>query len=190
MVVDDPRKRPTGPILITSRDRAVTLARRGRRSQRSVPGSLRTRRPAASRPGAIAARRGDGRLVPDRHDAAPAAADHPDLPDNSMADAERWEGGLSVPGYAIDDQTAIRVVDGAVEVVSEGHWRVSTADRRDPGLLSGRLEGIGRNRPHEGQQDRPEATGGVAFRCGGLRAHRDRVAAACLIDGHDRSIVA
>ena len=40
-----------------------------------------------------------------------------------MADAERWEGGLSVPGYAIDDQTAIRVVDGAVEVDSEGHWR-------------------------------------------------------------------
>lgn len=49
--------------------------------------------------------------------------DHPDLPDNSMADAERWAAGMAVPGYAIDDETAIKVVDGAIEVVSEGHWR-------------------------------------------------------------------
>jgi dipeptidase E len=48
--------------------------------------------------------------------------DHPDLPENTMADAERWAAGLPVPGYAIDDQTAITVTDGAVEVVSEGHW--------------------------------------------------------------------
>ncbi len=50
--------------------------------------------------------------------------DHPDLPDNSMADAERWAASLRVPGYAIDDQTALQVVDGAVEVVSEGHWKL------------------------------------------------------------------
>jgi dipeptidase E len=50
--------------------------------------------------------------------------DHKDLPDNSMADAERWAAGMSVPAYAIDDQTAIRVTDGAVDVVSEGHWRL------------------------------------------------------------------
>jgi dipeptidase E len=31
-----------------------------------------------------------------------------------------------VPGYAIDDQTAIIVTDGAVEVLSEGHWRLFT----------------------------------------------------------------
>ena len=49
--------------------------------------------------------------------------DHPDLPDNSMADAERWAAGMPVPAYAIDDQTAIKVVDGTVEVVSEGHWK-------------------------------------------------------------------
>ena len=49
--------------------------------------------------------------------------DHPDLPDNSMADAERWAAGMSVPAYAIDDQTAIKVIDGEVEVVSEGHWK-------------------------------------------------------------------
>jgi dipeptidase E len=52
--------------------------------------------------------------------------DHPDLPDNSMADAERWAAGLSNPAYAIDDDTAIKVVDGAVNVVSEGHWRLFT----------------------------------------------------------------
>jgi dipeptidase E len=49
--------------------------------------------------------------------------DHPAMPDNSMAEAERWAAGLSVPAYAIDDQTAIRVVDGAVDVISEGHWK-------------------------------------------------------------------
>jgi len=52
--------------------------------------------------------------------------DHPDLPDNSMADAERWAVGISVPAYAIDDQTAINVIDGLVEVVSEGHWKLFT----------------------------------------------------------------
>jgi dipeptidase E len=50
--------------------------------------------------------------------------DNPDLPENTMAAAEHWAAGLSVPAYAIDDETAIRVVDGAVDVVSEGHWRL------------------------------------------------------------------
>ena len=49
--------------------------------------------------------------------------DHPSMPDNSIADAERWAAGMSAPGYAIDDQTAIKVIDGAIEVVSEGHWK-------------------------------------------------------------------
>ena len=52
--------------------------------------------------------------------------DHEMLPDNSIADAERWAAGMPVPGYAIDDQTAIKVVDGVVEVVSEGHWKLFT----------------------------------------------------------------
>ena len=52
--------------------------------------------------------------------------DHEMLPDNSMADAEKWAAGMRVPAYAIDDQTAIKVVDGAVEVVSEGHWKLFT----------------------------------------------------------------
>jgi dipeptidase E len=50
--------------------------------------------------------------------------DNPELPENTMADAERWASGLTGSGYAIDDQTAITVVDGTVEVVSEGHWRL------------------------------------------------------------------
>jgi dipeptidase E len=49
--------------------------------------------------------------------------DNPDLPENTMADAERWAAAMSVPAYAIDDETAIRVVDGAIDVVTEGHWK-------------------------------------------------------------------
>ena len=45
------------------------------------------------------------------------------MPGNSMAEAERWAAGISRPAYAMDDQTAITVVDGTVEVVSEGHWK-------------------------------------------------------------------
>jgi dipeptidase E len=52
--------------------------------------------------------------------------DHEDLPENTMAGAEKWAAGMTVPAYAIDDQTAIKVTDGAVEVVSEGHWKLFT----------------------------------------------------------------
>lgn len=45
-------------------------------------------------------------------------------PGNSMAEAEQWASTLAGPAYAIDDQTAISVVNGATEVVSEGHWRL------------------------------------------------------------------
>ncbi len=50
--------------------------------------------------------------------------DHPDLPENTMAEAERWAAALPGPAYAIDDDTAIKVTDGTVELVSEGHWRL------------------------------------------------------------------
>jgi dipeptidase E len=40
-----------------------------------------------------------------------------------MADAERWAADIGIPAYAIDEQTAIKVVDGTVEVVSEGRWK-------------------------------------------------------------------
>jgi len=49
---------------------------------------------------------------------------NPDLPDNTMASAERWAAQIGGPAYAIDDDTAIRVVDTAVDVVSEGNWRL------------------------------------------------------------------
>lgn len=49
--------------------------------------------------------------------------DNPDLPDNTMATAERWAANLGVPAYAIDDETAFQVIDGTVDVISEGHWK-------------------------------------------------------------------
>jgi dipeptidase E len=52
--------------------------------------------------------------------------DHEDHPDASLANAEKWAARLPVPTYAIDDQTAIKVTDGAVDVVSEGHWKLFT----------------------------------------------------------------
>jgi dipeptidase E len=47
-----------------------------------------------------------------------------DMPGNSMAEAEQWAAGISGPAYAMDDETAIKVVNGTVEVVSEGHWKL------------------------------------------------------------------
>ena len=45
--------------------------------------------------------------------------DHQDV-----ANAEKWAGRLPVPTYAIDDETAAKVVDGTIEVVSEGRWKL------------------------------------------------------------------
>jgi dipeptidase E len=55
--------------------------------------------------------------------------DHPDMPGNTMAAAERWAKAIEGPAYAIDDQTAIKVVDGIVEVVFEGKWKLLTTER-------------------------------------------------------------
>jgi dipeptidase E len=52
--------------------------------------------------------------------------DHPDLPENTLANAEKWAAGLGNPAYAIDDETGFKVVDGVVEVISEGHWQQLT----------------------------------------------------------------
>ena len=52
--------------------------------------------------------------------------DHPALSYNTTANAEKWAATLDVPAYAIDDETAIQVVDGRVEVISEGHWQQFT----------------------------------------------------------------
>jgi dipeptidase E len=52
--------------------------------------------------------------------------DHERFPENSLTNAENWAARLPVPVYAIDDQTAIKVADRTVEVVSEGHWKLFT----------------------------------------------------------------
>lgn len=51
---------------------------------------------------------------------------HPDHPDASLANAEKWAAMLPVPTYAIDDHTAITVIDGVVDVVTAGIWRLFT----------------------------------------------------------------
>ena len=50
--------------------------------------------------------------------------EHPDHPDASLANAEKWAARIPAPTYAIDDQTAIKVVDGTAQVVSEGQWKL------------------------------------------------------------------
>lgn len=52
--------------------------------------------------------------------------DHEDHPESSLVKVERMAAEVPVPTYAIDDDTAIKVVDGTVEVVSEGHWKLFT----------------------------------------------------------------
>ena len=42
---------------------------------------------------------------------------------NTPEEAERWAGDIAGPAYVVDDQTAIQVVDGVVEVISEGTWK-------------------------------------------------------------------
>lgn len=50
--------------------------------------------------------------------------DNENHPDASEGNAEQWAAKLPVAVYAIDDQTAIKVTDDTVEVVSEGHWKL------------------------------------------------------------------
>ncbi|HEU4603673.1 MAG TPA: Type 1 glutamine amidotransferase-like domain-containing protein, partial [Steroidobacteraceae bacterium] len=45
------------------------------------------------------------------------------MPGNTLKEAERWAANIGCSSYAIDDQTAIRVVNGTAEVVSEGQWK-------------------------------------------------------------------
>lgn len=49
--------------------------------------------------------------------------DNPDMPDTTLENIGKWAASIPVPTYALDDQSAIRVVDGVHEVVSEGNWR-------------------------------------------------------------------
>jgi dipeptidase E len=59
--------------------------------------------------------------------------DNPFLPENTLAAAEKWAAEIGGPAYAIDDETAIKVVDGTIEVISEGHWKLFNA--AEPGAV-------------------------------------------------------
>ena len=50
--------------------------------------------------------------------------DREGFPDATSANVETWASGIPVPTYGIDDDTAIKVIDGTVEVVSEGQWKL------------------------------------------------------------------
>lgn len=52
-----------------------------------------------------------------------------DMPHTTMANVEKWAAGIAVPVYAIDDETAITVVDGTVDIVTEGQWKSFTGGR-------------------------------------------------------------
>jgi dipeptidase E len=49
--------------------------------------------------------------------------ENPHMPENDMSGAQRWATGIGNPAYAIDDQSAIKVVEGVAQVVSEGKWK-------------------------------------------------------------------
>lgn len=44
--------------------------------------------------------------------------------DSTLDEVKKWAAGIPAPTYAIDNETAIRVTDGTVEVVSEGNWEL------------------------------------------------------------------
>jgi dipeptidase E len=48
---------------------------------------------------------------------------NPDFQDACGLNAEKWAAKIPVEVYAIDEQTAIKVVAGQVEIVSEGQWK-------------------------------------------------------------------
>lgn len=47
---------------------------------------------------------------------------HEMMPGNTLEAAEKWAAGIGGTAYALDDRSAIKVVNGTVEVVSEGNW--------------------------------------------------------------------
>ena len=57
--------------------------------------------------------------------------DHEWFPKNSLANLEKLAATIPMPSYAIDDHTALKVTDGTVEVVSEGHWKLFTPNIAD-----------------------------------------------------------
>ena len=56
--------------------------------------------------------------------------DYESFPENSSANLEKLATTIPVPSYAIDDNTAIKVIDGNIEVVSEGQWKLFTPKKQ------------------------------------------------------------
>lgn len=52
--------------------------------------------------------------------------DHADHPESTTPKVAKMAAEVPVPTYGIDDQTALKVVNGTVEVISEGHWKLFT----------------------------------------------------------------
>lgn len=73
-------------------------------------------------PPAVAARNGLGRRERRQHGNDFAHLDYPGWPSNTLEAARLWAKKIPGTSYAIDDQTAISVVDGAVKVITDGHW--------------------------------------------------------------------
>jgi dipeptidase E len=55
--------------------------------------------------------------------------DYEGFPDNSFANLEKLASTIPLASYAIDDNTAIKVVDNNMEVVSEGKWKLFTQNK-------------------------------------------------------------
>jgi dipeptidase E len=56
---------------------------------------------------------------------------NPEMPDTTLENIGKWAATVAAPTYAIDDATAIKVVDGVPEVISEGLWhRFAGSGRR------------------------------------------------------------
>jgi dipeptidase E len=55
--------------------------------------------------------------------------DHEWFPENSLTNLEKLASTLLMPSYIIDDNTAIKVTDTSIEVISEGQWKLYTPDK-------------------------------------------------------------
>lgn len=54
--------------------------------------------------------------------------DYEGFPENTLEKLEKLARSIPVPSYLIDDNTAIKVTDNKIEVVSEGRWKLITTD--------------------------------------------------------------
>lgn len=54
---------------------------------------------------------------------------HEWFPDNSLVSLKRLAAQLTVKSYAIDDNTALKITDKGIEVISEGEWELFVPER-------------------------------------------------------------